>query len=90
MQDAGYFNSFWLAAKEHDVLTLLLAIKAGPDIIARTASWIVSQHLAARLERVEIANGLGFSPCTKCVTADATQIGFSKARETKNTHWLAR
>jgi hypothetical protein len=55
MQDAGHVNTGGLTTEENDMLTLLLAVKAGTDIITGTAcSGIVRKHLAERFQRIEM------------------------------------
>jgi hypothetical protein len=87
MQDAGNQNASGVLAIEHNVPTDLHTTQAGANIIAGpTQRRIVSQHLATRLQITDVADGLALTPGAKRISADAQQVGFGAARETKGGH----
>ena len=87
MQDAGNQVASGALAVEHDVPADRHTTQAGANIIASpTQRRTVSQHLAARLQIAEVADGLVLTPGAKSIRADAQQVGFGTARETKRGH----
>jgi hypothetical protein len=63
MQDAGNENASRLLAIEHDVLAILHATQARPNMMASSAQCkIAGQHLATSLKLAEITDGLVFAP----------------------------
>jgi len=65
-------------------------MQAPTNVIAcSTESGIVGEHLATRLNVVDISNGLLFAPSAEDIASDAEQIDFCSARVTKRGHRLA-
>jgi hypothetical protein len=87
MQDAGNQNASGVLAVKHDVPANLHTTQAAANVIASpTRRRIVRQHLAARLQIADVADGLVLTPGAKRICANAQQIGFGAARETKEGH----
>jgi hypothetical protein len=87
MQNAGNQNTSGSLAVEDDVPADLHTTQAGANIIASpTQRWVVSQHLAARLQIAEVADGSVLTPGARSMGADAQEVGFGTARETKRGH----
>jgi hypothetical protein len=67
------------AAKEDYVLSLLITMKAGADVIAGTTGGeIVFQTLKACFHLVQIMDGLPDSPRLKCVVTNVEQVRFGE------------
>jgi hypothetical protein len=90
MKDAGNQNtSGFLSVKDY-VPAALHSTKAGTNIVTRPAQrGIIGKHLATHLQIVEVTDGLVFAPGAKGIRADAEQVGFGTATETKRGHGLA-
>ena len=87
MQDAKNQNASRALAVEHNMAAALHSAQAGTNIITPSAQGgIIGQHLATRFKIVEVTDGLVFAPCAKGISADAQQVGFRTARETKESH----
>ncbi len=87
MQDAGNQNASGILAVKHDVPANLHTTQAGANVIASpTQRRIVRQHLAARLQLADVADGLVLTPGAKSISANAKQAGFGAARETREGH----
>jgi hypothetical protein len=90
MKDAGNQNTPGLLAVKDNVAAALHSTKSGANIVTRPAQrGIVGKHLATLLKIVDIPDGLVFAPGAKGMSADAEQVGFGTARETKRGHGLA-
>ena len=90
MKDAGNQNTPGALAVKDNVPAALHSTKAGTNIVTRPAQrGIIGKHLATRLKIVDVTDGLVFAPSTKGISADAEQVGFGTARETKHGHGLA-
>jgi hypothetical protein len=73
------------------MLTALHPAEAGTNIVTRSPQrWIIGKHLATGLKIIKVTDDLVFAPSAKGISADAEQIGFGPARETKRGHGLAR
>ena len=87
MQDARNEDASTLLAIEYNVLAMRQAAQARTNVITPSAQCrIVRERLATQLKVVDIAGGLGFAPCMKCVIADAQQVGLSTTRKAKCGH----
>jgi len=71
MKDAGNQNASFRLAVKHHVPAVLHAPQAGADIVTGAPQrGIVGEHLAARLQSVDVTDSLVFSPSAKSVSAD--------------------
>src|ERR1035441_7308710 len=91
VKDAGNQNGSSVLAVEDDVPAALHSTKPGTNLVTHPAqSGIIGKHLAPCLQIVEVTDGLVFAPGTKGIGADAEQVGFGTASESKRGHGLDR
>jgi hypothetical protein len=87
VEDAGNQNAGTVLTVKYDMLAMLHTAQARANFVAGSAErGIVSQSLAKNFEVAEMAGGLGFAPCAKCVLGDAEQVGLRAARKTEYSH----
>ncbi len=83
-QDAGS-----VLPVEHDMPTLLHAVQAGANVLTRpTELRPVRKFLATRFKIIDVADRLGFAPCTQSVPSDVDQVGFGAQGKTECRHEL--
>jgi len=64
--------------------------QAGTNVVAcSTCHWTIGEHLAARLQTVDVADSLVLTPRAKRVRRDGEQVGFGTPRESESGHSLA-
>lgn len=90
VQDAGDEDTFGGLAVEDDVTAMLVTAQTGTNFIAGAAQEGSGRELeTAGLQFGEITVGLGFTPCTDGVGADANEVCFGLTGEAKSCHVLS-
>jgi hypothetical protein len=87
VQDARNHNSSGVLTVKHNMLAAFNTLQAPTNVAtASTQRGITGQHLAKRIESIDVADGLIFAPGPRSMVTDPYQIGFGTARKTKQSH----
>lgn len=91
VQDARNQNALGVLSTKYDMRAALHPANARPNIVTRSPQrGIIGEHPATGLKIIHITDGLVFAPGAEGISADAEQVAFGPARETKRGPRLAR
>lgn len=87
MEDSGHQDAALLGSIKDDVLSVLHAAQAGPDIITSATQFRIIGKLPARcFNPFDVAKGLFFAPGAQAVCKDVHQVGFGQPGEAEPGH----
>ena len=91
MQNARNQNASRGLTVKHYMPAVLRAPQGRANIVTRpTRRWTIGEHLAARLQAVDVTDSLLYSPSAESIISDRQQIGFGAPREPEERHKLAQ